>query len=453
MSSENQPIDAPPVAAKPRRRRWPWIVLTVVLATVVFVGLLPHLASIGPVRDFLFRVALPRIDGSVHAGSARLGWFSPIQFENVEIRSRDGEPAVSIARLVGDRSLWRMILGSDLGEIRIERPQINVVIDKDGTNLRRIFPRHRPPNVALAVKLVDGRVSVRGADSAEPWTLDPVNLSFRLRPSTASADRLPRLEIEPGVVVANTQLTTGACRDLLKYIAPVLAGATEASGHFSIDLDRWEVPLNDFAQGQGSGRLTIHDLTVGPGPLVHELAAVLKVPPKTVAVENTPVTFRLADGRMHHSQLTFRLQRLVISTTGSVGVADGSLAMMAELSLPEQLLAERPVLAALAKGKLRIPITGTLQKPKVDGKALVRSLLNGSEGGGLDSLLKNGQADLGQLVDTIRQRREERRKQQKLDQQSAPSTSPNQNNEPRRPLRNLIRGVLDEAAKGADNGQ
>ena len=88
----------------------------------------------------------------------------------------------------------------------------------------------KPPDVALRVKLIDGAVKVRGADSARPWTAEPVNFAFQLKPSRASADGQPRLEIEPGVVFSKVRLTPEVCHDLLKYIAPVLADVTEAGG-------------------------------------------------------------------------------------------------------------------------------------------------------------------------------------------------------------------------------
>jgi len=442
-----------PATPKPRRRRAIRIALAAALILLILAAALPYLASIGPIRNLLLRAVTPGINGTVRAGGARLGWFSPICFGDIEIRSPDGEPVVSIARLEGDRQLWRMIFGSDLGELRVERPRINIVLDRHGSNLSRVFAGRKPdekkirhpPNVALAVRLIDGSATVRGADSSRAWTAEPINFAFRLRPSSASADGQPRLEVEPGVVLADTQLTPEVCHDLLKYIAPVLSDVTEASGRFSIAVDRWEFPMADFAGGQGAGRLTIHKLDVGPGPLVRELAASLRVPPHLVTVENSPVTFRLADRRIYHSELTFRLQRLVIRTSGSVGVDDGTLDMVAELAVPEHLLGDWPALAALAKGKLRIPIRGTLDRPKIDGEALAQSLLQS----GLEVLGGAGreeQIDLGKLLETVRQRHQERAKRQKN-----PSDKPGE--EPKRPLRGLIRGVLDKAIQGIDSKQ
>ncbi len=55
---------------------------------------------------------------------------------------------------------------------------------------------------------------------------------------------------------------------------------------------------------------------------------------------------------------------------GSVGVADQSLALMAEVSIPSSILAGTPIAqSALAGQVIRVPITGTLQKPTLDREA------------------------------------------------------------------------------------
>jgi hypothetical protein len=445
MQVENKDGDRVISTPARRRRPWLWVAIAVVLGLVVFVAVLPQLAAIGPIRDLLLRAVLPKINGSVHAGGARLGWFSPIHFDDITFASPDGQPVISIARLEGNRALAAMLFRrSDLGEFRIEQPQAHVVLDREGSNIRRLLVEHRkPPNMALGVRVSDASVSVRAGDSARPWKIEPINVRFQLVPSWTSADGRPRLAIAPGVLVPRAEITSETCHDLLKYIAPVLAEATDASGSFSIELDRWEFPVADAAEGTGSGRLTIHALELGPGPLVRELATALRVPPNLVTVANEPIAFRMADGRIYHSRLTFHVGRLVIRSEGSAGL-DGSLAMVAEVPMPEPAsgdLGDRPLRAALAKQTLRIPIGGTLKRPKIDGKALVASLRqSGLEV--LGDVWHDKEIDLGEVLKAIRQRREERLK----NRDNTPNPSDTQ---PKRPLlRELIRGTLDEATKG-----
>src|SRR5690606_22175743 len=115
-------------------------------------------------------------------------------------------------------------------------------------------------------------------------------------------------------------VTPQMCNDLLKYVAPVLAGTAEVSGSVSIELDAWCVPLADPAQGRGSGRMTIHSVQAGTGPLVRQLAAALGLPPSVRLVDNSQVVFEMADGRVHHRGLRFGLPNLAVRTQGSVGL-------------------------------------------------------------------------------------------------------------------------------------
>ncbi|HLA84479.1 MAG TPA: hypothetical protein VJL29_06775 [Thermoguttaceae bacterium] len=467
MHATTERKDGHDAQVKPRRRRWPFVTAVIVVGLLALVAVLPRLASFGPIRDLFLRAALPGVEGSIHVGTARLGWFSPIHLEDVEIRSPEGEPVVAMARLEGTQSLWRMIFGRDLGEFRVERPRVSIVLDHNGSNLTRVFAGRRPgekkirrpPDVALAVRLIDGSVSVRGADSSKAWTAEPINLAFRILPSRANADRQPHLEIEPGVVCASTQFTPEVCHDLLKYVAPVLADVTEAEGRFSVEVDRWDLPLADPGRGEGAGRLTIHELRVGPGPVVRELATFLKESPRLVTVEDEPVTFRMTEGRVYHDRFTFHLKRLAIRTSGSVGVADGSLAMVAEVTASEHPdPAARPLLAALADQTLRISIGGTLKRPKIDAKSLLESLpAMGADV--LDNLRKNKKEkaapsdrqseglDIDQLLKPILERRQQRLEKQRDEKKPSPAQPAD---EPKRPLRGLIRGIIDEAIDNTD---
>jgi hypothetical protein len=412
---------------------------------VLLIAAAPYLASMGLFRDTLLRAVMPPIDGTVHCGGASLGWFSPIRFDAIEIRSTDDAPVVAIERLEGNRPLWKMLANHrELGEFRIQRPQLDVVLSERGSNLAEVFvgrlPEDRrrpiqPPDVALRVALVEGSLSCRGADRPRCWTARPINFAFALEPSTAAADARPQLVIEPCTVLPKTQVTPEVCRDLLMYIAPILAGATDVGGEFSIDLDRWRLPLAEPALGEGSGRLTISSLDVGPGPLVAELAALLGVPPKVRLVEDAPVTFRMAEGRIHHKDLAFHIERVVVRTHGSVGL-DGSLALVAEVPIPKDLLGDGPLASALERQTLAIPISGTLSRPTIDAAGLGNSglhLLSGT----LGNLLKDDKVDVGAVLKAIQERRRQRAQAAADPAGKPPSDRPT-------PILDALRGALGE---------
>ena len=85
-----------------------------------------------------------------------------------------------------------------------------------------------------------------------------------------------------------------------------------------------------------------------------------------IRIDNQKVDFRLVDGRVYHRNLQFVLSGVTVTTHGSVGL-DETLAVLAEFPMPAGLLGKQ---AGSENQTVKIPITGTIDKPKFDPKAL-----------------------------------------------------------------------------------
>ncbi len=85
-----------------------------------------------------------------------------------------------------------------------------------------------------------------------------------------------------------------------------------------------------------------------------------------VSVDTSDIEFRMVDRRVYHRNLKFIVGTLPITTYGSVGVDDESLAMVAEVPIQANILGRDLSLGALEGRSLQIPISGTLSKPKID---------------------------------------------------------------------------------------
>jgi hypothetical protein len=130
------------------------------------------------------------------------------------------------------------------------------------------------------------------------------------------------------------------------------------------------VPIDNPAGGAISGKLTVHDVDVGPGFLTQEIASLVNLPASVSLTRESVVDFKMIEGRIYHQNLEFAFPNVVVKTMGSVGVADQSLALMAEVPIPSSILAGTPIAqSALAGQVIRVPITGTLQKPTIDREA------------------------------------------------------------------------------------
>jgi len=372
------------------RRRWRRGLAGSLLAVVLLVAASPYLFSWPPLANFALGAASWRIQGRATVGAASLGWFSPPALNDLEVVPRKGPPLLKAPTIVIDRPLWQIVTQGHVGQVRIERPELHLLVRKDGSNLedllgRRIKPSERPSGEATAprerppadikrsvdVRIVDLRVAWRTPDSPREWDVAGINLAFGLRPASSTAGVSPELLVGRGVVIDHCRISPGMCNDVLQLAAPILSKVTHAEGDFSIDLDDGRVPLDRPETGKLAGQLSLHSVKVGPGSFVHQLAENLRVAPEVELARESVVTFELVDGRIQHRDLEFSLPPLRVRTRGSVGF-DDSLDMLAEIRvvLPDGITSASSSARQLTERTLQIPIKGTLSKPRIDVSAI-----------------------------------------------------------------------------------
>jgi len=190
-----------------------------------------------------------------------------------------------------------------------------------------------------------------------------------------------------GLLISNVAISPEVSETMLKYVAPILAGATRAEGQFSIDLDQTEVPLAKPEQAHVQGRLAVHRLNISPGPMVAQLATLIKqvesltkgkqflqtsAAPRNKAiltVSERQIDFKVVEGRVYHRNLEFLIDGVPVRSSGSVGF-DQTLALVIEVPIQDQWIEREKALRSLAGQSLRIPIYGTFQKPKIDKRAV-----------------------------------------------------------------------------------
>jgi hypothetical protein len=213
------------------------------------------------------------------------------------------------------------------------------------------------------------------ANLADGWLrLQPVSCTvnhgrLRLEPALRLAPGPAELRLGSRTRLNHAHLTPALCAGALRFGLPVLAGVAELDGQISADLHDGRFPLDDARRGELSATITVHAGRLGPGPLLRELAVLTKGPPVAMLRNESTVTVRLADGRVFHEGLEIVFADLTVRTSGWVGL-DGSLQLVAEFGVPPRWL------AAVSPGRVppgqtvRVPITGTLAKPRLDRQAL-----------------------------------------------------------------------------------
>jgi hypothetical protein len=150
------------------------------------------------------------------------------------------------------------------------------------------------------------------------------------------------------------------------------------------------------------GVLSVHSARVGPGPLSREFlgiaeqirAVIEKRPPRAGAggldqwleLPSQEVAFQMVDGRVHHQGLQLQVGDVLFKTKGAVGF-DDSLALLAEVPIRDQWVADDRYLSALRGQTIQLPVQGTLGRPQVDGQALAQ-LTRQAVGGAATRLLE-----------------------------------------------------------------
>ena len=205
------------------------------------------------------------------------------------------------------------------------------------------------------------------------------------------------LTLPPGPVLTNVRISPQVSEAMLKYIAPVLAGATQSEGQFSMTLADARVPLADSKKCDVAGQLAVHSVRVVPGPMAKQwvelaqqvesiakrrnpLAGGERQPVTLLTVQDQQVNFRVVDGRVYHQGMQFQVGDVVMRTEGSVGF-DQTVSLLVQVPIQDKWIEGQALLVGLKGQTLKIPISGTLTQPKMDQSAvagLSQQLLQGA---------------------------------------------------------------------------
>ncbi len=330
--------------------------------------------------------AVPELDAAVTFEKVQIGWTGPIRLEGVTLSPRDGsKPPLTIERIEGSHGLLAALFSvGDLGRLTIDGLAVDLAFDENHrTNLERLVraradeladqvpkPQRSPVRMRLAID--DAVVRIAAPWTIEPWISDPISVRAALAPVAAGHSEWT---IEPANLITDARMDPPVAWGVLAYVAPVLADATRTSGRFSLVLDGATLPVGDPAAGTLSGTLAMHEVVVGPGPLVRNLFASLPgdlpPPPAVRVADESHVRFKLADRRVFHEGLEFGLplpgpgRRLDVQSSGSVGLDDQALDLRLVLPIPTDLRQDRPLLAALAGKTISLGVAGKLGQPEV----------------------------------------------------------------------------------------
>lgn len=120
-----------------------WIFSSLLVALVAAFACLPWLVGTPERVTKLVAAAIPELAADVKPARVRLGWLGPIVLEDLAIVPRNGDRTpLEVRRVEVEHGLAGILLSAgDLGRVRIEGLQADIVFDKDHrTNLDSILP-------------------------------------------------------------------------------------------------------------------------------------------------------------------------------------------------------------------------------------------------------------------------------------------------------------------------
>lgn len=372
-SAEPEFPDEP--SSAPRPRRWTRVLIGALVVVGVIVLFAPQIICRTPLLEKLVDWGAAQVRGRVNVGEASLGWFSAPSARSIELTDEHGQTVLRAAELRCDRSLWNLVTSpSQLGRLRIERPELQLVVRADGsTNLEEVLEKllttsGAPSKTELAVEIVSGAADIRDEATGRRWAMQDLNCVVIL-PADGSTPQA--LDLKGALVApAGKQPLSVRCA----WRNGAAAGqpfAPQGDAAFSIAA----LPL-DLLQALSRGALggmQLSGVVAGEGKAKFDLAAAAP----TAAVEAHLQAYDLALGgivpagetiRLAHVDLPLKVsiagERLTVEQLGVVcdvaqldvrGTLDGFTGGAASLSIAE-------VLDLLSKGDAQATLKINLAK-------------------------------------------------------------------------------------------
>src|SRR5690348_12096179 len=101
MSETNPPTDptstnpATP-APKKKRRKWPWVILGLLLIVLLLVLLAPAIISTGAVKNIVVSQVNKNLNGHVEIADWSIGWTSGVKVDGVQVFDASNTPILEV---------------------------------------------------------------------------------------------------------------------------------------------------------------------------------------------------------------------------------------------------------------------------------------------------------------------------------------------------------------------
>ncbi len=250
------------------------------------------------------------------------------------------------------------------------------------------------------VEILPSRIPVLGPSRLSPQMIGPQVPPLSEQPRQQSGGEIQLagdvhyrpdlyIELRPGPIARNVELTPEMTGQWLKYMAPIASDAARVEGRFSAALEHAIIWVDEPRRSEVSGRLDIERVQMNAGPLADQVIAGARqlqalaalgpniAPPQTgrtlITLPAQTVEFNVSQGVISHRAMMLDIDRARVVTSGRVDF-DGSLDLIAQIPLDAKWLGGD--LHGLAGQTMTLPIDGTLSRPSLDSAGIRRVALD-----------------------------------------------------------------------------
>ena len=208
-----------------RRRRWPYVLLVLLVA----IFLLPNLIGWLGLQQTAINYALSDFNGEISVEKVSLGWLQPIKLTNVSAKDTNGNSLFNVESVTSTNSLYSFAMSNDYGQFEVVKPVAYIQLRPDGSNLedalanyiaQPIDPNAVPdpdvpassPLPKLNLNITEGQAIVSTTSSTQTWQIDGLNAITQISAEEAPLIVDAQCRITPVVLDANGQAalqTTG----------------------------------------------------------------------------------------------------------------------------------------------------------------------------------------------------------------------------------------------------
>lgn len=225
--------------------------------------------------------------------------------------------------------------------------------------------------VSVGVSAEEGRIA---ADLQGGLLEGTMNLPLRVD----AAAETPVLTIPPETQFLNAVRINDALADkVLARLSPIFARAINTEGLVDITVRTLNAPLDLTALDQARASVTLNLSGVGftsAGFLREILDAVGQGESAFLTLPDQQIQVELRDGLIRQSPMAITFGDYAMTLSGDMAL-NGTLNMVAELPVTRAMVRDKNIYEALKGETLRVPVRGTVTRPKV-ARNIIKENLN-----------------------------------------------------------------------------